>query len=58
MRAQRKPVAASSPTAAPARLAKVRLVSPPGQKKEAEILGHGPEAAPRVVEVLQRIGVA
>ena len=58
MRAQRKPVAARSPTAAPARLAKVRLVSPPGQKKEAEILGHGPEAAPRVVEVLQKIGVA
>jgi len=58
MRAQRKPVAASSPTAAPARLAKVRLVSPPGQKKEAEILGHGPEAASRVVEVLQKIGVA
>jgi electron transfer flavoprotein beta subunit len=58
MRAQRKPVAASSPTAAPARLAKVRLVAPPGQKKEAEILGHGPEAAPGVVEVLQRIGVA
>jgi len=58
MRAQRKPVAASSPTAAPARLAKVRLVVPPGQRKEAEILGHGPEAAPRVVEVLQRIGVA
>lgn len=58
MRAQRKPVAASAPTAAPARLAKVRLVSPPGQKKEAEILGHGPEAAARVVEVLQKIGVA
>lgn len=58
MRAQRKPVAASSPTAPPARLAKVRLVSPPGQRKEAEILGHGPEAAPRVVEVLQRIGIA
>ena len=57
MRAQRKPVAASSPAAASAQLAKVRLVSPPGQKKEAEILGHGPEAAPRVVEVLQKIGV-
>ncbi|MGI8478251.1 MAG: electron transfer flavoprotein subunit beta/FixA family protein [Gaiellaceae bacterium] len=58
MRAQRKPVATGSPTAPPARLAKVRLVTPPGQKKEAEVLGHGPEAAPRVVEVLQRIGVA
>jgi len=58
MRAQKKPVATRTPTRATARLAKVRLVTPPGQKKEAEILGHGPEAAPRVVEVLQRIGVA
>jgi len=57
MRAQRKPVVTGSPTAPAARLAKVRLVSPPGQKKEAEILGHGPEAAPRVVDMLQRIGV-
>ena len=58
MRAQRKPVAVRSPDAVSPRLAKVRLVSPPGQKKEAEILGHGPEAAPRVIEVLQKIGVA
>ncbi|MBA3380660.1 MAG: electron transfer flavoprotein subunit beta/FixA family protein [Actinobacteria bacterium] len=58
MRAQRKPVASSSPSPKQARLAKVRLVSPPGERKEAEILGHGAGAAPRVVEVLQRIGVA
>jgi electron transfer flavoprotein beta subunit len=58
MRAQKKPIATRSPKSAPARLAKVRLVTPPGQKKEAEILGHGPAAAARVVEVLQRIGVA
>ena len=57
MRAQKKPVASSSPSPASARLEKVRLVVPPGERKEAEILGHGPEAAPRVVEVLQRIGV-
>jgi electron transfer flavoprotein beta subunit len=58
MRAQRKPVAASSPTRPEARLRKVQLLSPPGVRKEAEILGHGPEAAPRVVDVLQRVGVA
>jgi electron transfer flavoprotein beta subunit len=58
MRAQKKPVASSSPSSATARLEKVRLVVPPGERKEAEILGHGPDAAPRVVEVLQRIGVA
>ncbi len=58
MRAQKKPVAATAPTRPEARLRKVRLLAPPGVRKEAEILGHGPEAAPRVVEVLQRIGVA
>ena len=58
MRAQKKPVASISPSPAAARLEKIRLVVPPGERKEAEILGHGPEAAPRVVEVLQRIGVA
>ncbi|CAN5839472.1 electron transfer flavoprotein subunit beta/FixA family protein [soil metagenome] len=58
MRAQRKPVASSSPSPKQARIAKVRPVSPPGERKEAEILGHGAGAAPRVVEVLQWIGVA
>jgi electron transfer flavoprotein beta subunit len=58
MRAQRKPVAVSTPERPAAQLEKVRLVTPPGVRKEAEILGHGPEAAPQVVEVLQRIGVA
>ncbi len=58
LRAQRKPVDASTPTRPAPRLEKVRLVVPEGQGKEAEILGHGPDAAPAVVEVLQRIGVA
>jgi electron transfer flavoprotein beta subunit len=57
LRAQRKPVDASTPTRPAPRLEKVRLVVPEGQGKEAEILGHGPEAAPAVVEVLQKIGV-
>ena len=58
LRAQRKPVDASSPARPEPRLEKLRLVVPESQGKEAEILGHGPEAAPAVVEVLQRIGVA
>ena len=58
LRAQRKPLDASSPTRPPSKLEKLRLVVPEGQSKEAEILGRGPEAAPAVVEVLQRIGVA
>jgi electron transfer flavoprotein beta subunit len=58
LRAQRKPVDASSPARESPKLEKLRLVVPEGQSKEAEILGHGPEAAPAVVEVLQKIGVA
>jgi electron transfer flavoprotein beta subunit len=58
LRAQRKPLEASSPARPEARLEKLRLVVPESQGKEAEILGQGPEAAPAVVEVLQRLGVA
>ena len=58
LRAQRKPVDSSSPARPEPRLEKLRLVVPESQGKEAEILGHGPEAAPAVVEVLRKIGVA
>lgn len=58
LRAQRKPVESSSPTRPSSKLEKVRLVVPEGQGKEAVILGHGPEAAPAVVEMLRQIGVA
>jgi electron transfer flavoprotein beta subunit len=58
LRAQRKPVESSSPARPDSKLERLRLVVPEGQSKEAEILGHGPDAAPAVVEVLQRIGVA
>ena len=36
----------------------LRLVLPPGQGKQAEILGRGPEAAPAVVGVMRDLGVA
>jgi electron transfer flavoprotein beta subunit len=58
LRAQRKPVDSSTPTRPDSRLERTRLVVPEGQSKEAMILGHGAEAAPAVVEVLQQIGVA
>jgi electron transfer flavoprotein beta subunit len=58
LRAQRKPVESSSPARPDSRLEKLRLVVPETQGKQAEILGHGPDAAPAVVEVLRRIGVA
>jgi electron transfer flavoprotein beta subunit len=40
------------------RLELVRLVVPETQGAQAEILGRGAEAAPRVVEVMQQLGVA
>jgi electron transfer flavoprotein beta subunit len=57
LRAQRKPLAASTPARPGSRLEKLRLVVPEGEGKQAEVLGHGSDAAPRVVEVLQQIGV-
>jgi electron transfer flavoprotein beta subunit len=57
MRAKRKPVAASEPAQAGARLKMVRLVLPEASGKQVEILGTGADAAPRVVEILQEIGV-
>ncbi len=57
MRAKRKPLAESTPAPATPRLAMVRLVVPESSSKQAEVLGSGSEAAPRVVEILQQIGV-
>jgi electron transfer flavoprotein beta subunit len=57
MRAKRKPLAASQPSRPEPKLEMRRLVLPEGSTKEAEVLGSGPEAAPRVVEILQEIGV-
>ena len=58
LRAQRKPVDARSPARPEPTLEKLRLVVPETQGKVAEILGHGPDAAPAVVEVLRQMGVA
>jgi electron transfer flavoprotein beta subunit len=57
MRAKRKPLVASEPARAQPRLEMVRLKLPAGSSKQAEVLGHGAEAAPRVVEILTEIGV-
>ena len=58
LRARSKPVESSTPERPAPRLEKVRLVVPPGQGKQAEILGNGADAAPRVVEVMRELGVA
>jgi electron transfer flavoprotein beta subunit len=57
MRAKRKPLAASQPSRPEPKLAMRRLLLPEGSSKQAEVLGTGAEAAPRVVEILQEIGV-
>lgn len=57
MRAKRKPIADSQPDRPEPKLAMVRLVLPETSSKQAEVLGHGAEAAPAVVEILQTIGV-
>jgi electron transfer flavoprotein beta subunit len=58
LRARQKPVETSTPERPSPRLEMVRLVVPPGQGKQAEILGRGPEAAPAVVEIMRDLGVA
>ena len=58
LRARSKPVESSSPERPAARLERLRLLVPPGQGKQAEILGSGPDAAPAVVEMMRDIGVA
>jgi electron transfer flavoprotein beta subunit len=58
LRAKSKPLAVSEPQRPESKLEKLRLVVPEGQGKQAEILGTGAEAAPKVVEVMQQLGVA
>ena len=48
----------STPARPDSRLALSRLVVPAGEAKQAEVLGHGPDAAAAVVDLLEQIGVA
>jgi electron transfer flavoprotein beta subunit len=57
LRAQRKPVETRTPERSAPRLEMRRLVVPEGERKQAEVLGEGAAAAPRVVEILREIGV-
>jgi electron transfer flavoprotein beta subunit len=57
LRAKRKPIERVAPRWRSGGLEKVRLVLPKGADRKVEILGGGPDAAPRVVEVLQGLGV-
>jgi len=58
LRAKQKPLARTAVSPPAPQLEKLRLLVPEGQGKEAELLGEGAQAAPRVVAVLQELGVA
>ena len=58
LRAKGKPLDARPVERPASRLEKLRLVVPEGGGKQAEILGEGAAAAPRVVEVMLELGVA
>jgi electron transfer flavoprotein beta subunit len=58
LRAKQKPLAVSEPARPESHLELVRLEVPAGQGTSAEILGEGPAAAARVVELMQALGVA
>jgi electron transfer flavoprotein beta subunit len=58
LRAKSKRLAVVEPARPEPKLEKLRLVVPEGQGKQAEILGEGAAAAPKVVEVMQQLGVA
>ncbi|MFN8455262.1 MAG: electron transfer flavoprotein subunit beta/FixA family protein [Anaerolineae bacterium] len=56
LKAKKKPVDRVQPQGREASLEKVRLKLPSEQEHQVEILGKGPEAASRVIEILQRLG--
>jgi len=58
LRAKGKPVASHPVDRPVSRLEKVRLAVPAGAGKQAEVLGRGVDAVPRVVEIMQELGVA
>jgi electron transfer flavoprotein beta subunit len=57
MKAKRVKVETVTPTRAPVGPGRVRLTLPPAAASEVEVLGKGPEAAPAVVDLLERLGV-
>jgi electron transfer flavoprotein beta subunit len=57
LRAKKKAIEKITPMPREAGLEKVRLKLPKETDSQAEILGRGPEAAPKVVELLHRLGL-
>ena len=57
LRAKRKEVQRSTPTWTAGGLEKIVLRLPQTETTQAAILGQGPDAAPAVVDLLDRLGV-
>lgn len=57
MRAKKVPIDEREPTAAPTGPGRVRLLLPPPAPSSVQVLGKGPEAAPAVVDLFERLGV-
>jgi len=57
LRARKKEIERIEPARADAATARIRLRVPVEQESAVEILGEGPDAAPRVVEVFRRLGL-
>ncbi|MCE0764264.1 electron transfer flavoprotein beta subunit/FixA family protein [Pseudonocardia kujensis] len=57
MKAKKIPIETVAPRHEPRGAGRVRLTLPPAQPSTVEVLGSGPDAAPSVVDLLQRLGV-
>lgn len=57
LKAKKAPIEMVTPESRGKGLQMVRLKLPPAQGNKGEILGTGPEAAPRVVEIFQELGI-
>ncbi len=57
MKAKKVPIEERAPVAEPAGPKRVRLLLPPPTPSNVQVLGKGPEAAPAVVDLLERLGV-
>jgi electron transfer flavoprotein beta subunit len=57
MKAKKVPIETVAPRHEPRGPARVRLTLPPAQPSTVEVLGTGPDAAPAVVDLLERLGV-
>ncbi|OQY96219.1 MAG: electron transfer flavoprotein subunit beta [Chloroflexi bacterium UTCFX4] len=57
LKAKKKPLATTQPAWQDGGLQKIKLLNPPEEAHQVEILGKGPEAAPRVVDLLAELGL-